>query len=140
MTRRPRGEPFEMVINDLSHDGQGVGKRPAESTEDGVPAAGKTVFVWGALPGERVMAQVVKRGRDFDQAELVSVIESSADRVRPKCEYFGTCGGCSLQHLPSERQIQAKQRTLEENLTRIGKIEPERWLAPVTANPWGYRR
>ncbi|MEO0975407.1 MAG: 23S rRNA (uracil(1939)-C(5))-methyltransferase RlmD, partial [Pseudomonadota bacterium] len=56
------------------------------------------------------------------------------------CPHFDMCGGCSLQHLPSEAQIAAKQKVLLENFARIGQVEPEQLLAPLTGNPWSYRR
>jgi len=58
----------------------------------------------------------------------------------PRCIHFGVCGGCALQHLAPAAQIAAKQRVLAENFERIGKVAPERWLDPLTSEPWGYRR
>ncbi|MBS0194936.1 MAG: 23S rRNA (uracil(1939)-C(5))-methyltransferase RlmD [Proteobacteria bacterium] len=122
-------EPFETTIDDLSHDGRGVARRD-----------GKAVFVRGALPGERVMAQPTARHRHYDEAAAIEVLEASPDRVEPKCAHFGHCSGCVLQHLGAEKQIQAKQRVLIENLERIGHVAPRRILPPLTAAPWGYRR
>ncbi|WP_149194974.1 23S rRNA (uracil(1939)-C(5))-methyltransferase RlmD [Luteimonas suaedae] len=122
--------PFELEILDLSHDGRGVARR------DG----GKTVFVSGALPGERVMAKQTRRSRSFDEAVTLEVLQPSADRVEPRCPHFGTCGGCVLQHLAEDRQIAAKQRVLLENFERIGHVTPETVLPPLTDAAWGYRR
>ncbi|HET7842871.1 MAG TPA: TRAM domain-containing protein, partial [Xanthomonadales bacterium] len=119
----------ELDIVDLSHDGRGVAK-----------VDGKAVFVAGALPGERVRARMVKRSRQFDEAEAFEVLRASPDRVAPACAHFGTCGGCALQHLAPEAQILAKQHTLLENLERIGHVAPARVLAPLTGEPWRYRR
>ncbi|HJU26336.1 MAG TPA: 23S rRNA (uracil(1939)-C(5))-methyltransferase RlmD, partial [Rhodanobacteraceae bacterium] len=66
--------------------------------------------------------------------------QASPQRVAPRCRHYGVCGGCALQHLAPEAQIAAKQRVLAENFARIGKVEPQRWLPPLTASPWGYRR
>jgi len=133
MSRRSRkklpAEPVELAVTDLSHDGRGVAAR-----ED------KKVFVRGALPGERVQARLTASKRRFDEAETVTVLEPSPDRVTPRCPHFGTCGGCSLQHLGTAHQIEAKQNTLVQYLARIGKVEPERWFPPLTGSPWGYRR
>src|SRR5690606_10233013 len=86
---RPRASvhpaPFVADILDLSHDGRGVARRPA-----GHPAEGKTVFVTGALPGERVLARQVGRSRHFDEAQVVEVLDASPRRVPPKCVHFGT--------------------------------------------------
>ena len=126
----PRPFPeLELHIADLSHDGRGVARHD-----------GKAVFVSGALPGERVRAKLVRRHRQFDEAHVVAVIEASPDRVDATCAHFGTCGGCVLQHLSPAAQIAAKQRTLVENLARIGQVEPERLLEPLSGDPWGYRR
>jgi 23S rRNA (uracil1939-C5)-methyltransferase len=127
--------PFEAEILDLSHDGRGVARRP-----DGHPHAGKTVFIAGALPGERVLAQQTGRSRSFDEARTVEVLQASPDRVAPRCPHFGICGGCTLQHLAEDRQIHAKQRVLLENLERIGKVAADTVLPPLVDKAWGYRR
>ena len=133
MSRRRRRkfsrDPFEARVEDLSHDGRGVATRDE-----------KKVFIHGALPGERVMARQTDRKRHYDEAEVLEVLEASPDRIEPECPYFGQCGGCSLQHLDPARQIEYKDRTLRQNLARIGKVKPAEWWAPVTGPLWGYRR
>lgn len=119
----------EVDITDLSHDGRGVAR-----------IEGKTIFVSGALPGERARVRIVKRSRHFDEAKLDELLTRSPDRIEPRCIHFGTCSGCSLQHLPQQAQIAAKQRVLAENFERIGKVSPDRWLEPLVGEPWGYRR
>jgi len=125
----PRDATFETSIDGLSHDGRGVAR-----------VEGKTVFVADALPGERVRAKLTRRHRHFDEARVEEVLEASPDRVAPRCPHFGVCGGCVLQHLAPAAQIAAKQNVLAQNFARIGHVEPERWLAPLTADVWGYRR
>ncbi len=127
--------PFELEILDLSHDGRGVARRP-----EGAPNAGKTVFVAGALPGERVRVQQTARSRSFDEARTLEVLQPSPDRVAARCPHFGTCGGCALQHLDESKQIHAKQRVLLENLERIGHVAPRTVLPPLADAAWGYRR
>lgn len=127
--RRLPAEPVEVDIHDLAHDGRGVGR-----IED------KVVFVHGALPGERVLARLVGRNRKFDEAVTLAVQTASEERVDPRCPWFGNCGGCALQHLEPAAQVRWKQGRLAENLKRIGTVEPEHWLDPVTAEPWNYRR
>jgi 23S rRNA (uracil1939-C5)-methyltransferase len=127
--RQLPAEPVELRVDDLSHDGRGVATR-----------ADKKVFVRGALPGERVRARLTACRRRYDEAETVEVLQASLHRVVPRCPHFGQCGGCSLQHFDTARQIAAKQNTLAQNLTRIGKVEPGQYWAPLTASPWGYRR
>lgn len=120
---------IETEITDLSHDGRGVAR-----------VEGKATFVRGALPGERVRAQVRRRHRAYDEADVVEVLAASPDRIEPGCAHFGVCGGCVLQHLAPEKQIAAKQRTLLENLARIGGLEPLRLLPALHGEPWRYRR
>jgi len=129
--RSPRIDktPFEADILDLSHDGRGVARRE-----------GKAVFVAGALPGERVIAEQTAKNRHFDEARTLDVLQASAHRVVPRCPHFGVCGGCVLQHLDEARQIGAKQQVLLDNLTRIGHVTPESVLPPLTDASWGYRR
>ena len=136
-SRSPRIDktPFEAQILDLTHDGRGVARRPAAPGE-----SGKAVFVAGALPGERVMAEQTAKNRHFDEARTLEVLQASPDRVAPRCAHFGTCGGCVLQHLDEDKQIHAKQRVLMENLERIGHVAPGSVLAPLVHASWGYRR
>jgi 23S rRNA (uracil1939-C5)-methyltransferase len=127
--------PFALDIVSLGHDGRGVARRP-----DGDAHAGKTVFVSGALPGERVVAKQTAKSRHFDEATTVEVLSASADRVQPRCPHFGTCGGCVLQHLAEDKQILSKQQVLIDNLQRIGHVQPGLLLPPLTDAAWGYRR
>ena len=122
-------EVHEADIVDLSHDGRGVAR-----------IDGKAVFVAGALPKERVRLRVVKRRRQMDEAVLVEVLTASPDRATPRCQHFGICGGCSLQHLSAGAQLAAKQRELLENLERIGSVHPERLLNALRGPEWAYRR
>jgi 23S rRNA (uracil1939-C5)-methyltransferase len=116
-------------IVDLSHEGKGVAR-----------IDGKTVFVADALPGERVRLRRIQRHRSYDDAVCEEVLLPSPDRVSPACDHFGTCGGCTLQHLSSAAQIAFKQSQLTENLARIGGVSPAQWLPPLTGSVWGYRR
>src|SRR4249919_1257347 len=125
--RAPR--EFEISIDGLGHDGRGVGR-----------VEGKAVFVAGALPGERVRARQTGRNRHFDEAETIEVLEASPQRITPRCPHFGVCSGCVLQHMDQDAQIEAKQRVLLENLARIGHVEAQRVLPPLTDAAWGYRR
>lgn len=128
--QRTRPQPeADVEITNLSHDGRGVAR-----------IGEKIVFVIGALPGERARVRVVRGHRHFDEAEVVQLLSRSPDRIEPRCPHFGTCGGCALQHLPSDKQIASKQQVLAENFIRIGKVEPLQWLPPLSDQPWGYRR
>lgn len=127
--QRAPAAPEISRIEALSHEGRGVAHH-----------AGKVVFVEDALPGERVEWLRVKRGPNFDEARLERILEPSPDRVEPGCLHFGVCGGCALQHLAPQRQIEFKQQQLIDALTRIGKVSPVQLLPPLQANVWHYRR
>jgi 23S rRNA (uracil1939-C5)-methyltransferase len=125
--RLPEGS-FSARIDDLGHDGRGIARLD-----------GKAVFIHGALPGESVEFRYTGRHSQYDEGRVERVVEASPDRVEPYCAHFGVCGGCSLQHLAAERQIAYKQDWLLSNLARIGRVEPETILAPLTGPHWGYR-
>jgi 23S rRNA (uracil1939-C5)-methyltransferase len=127
--RKPLPEPAVAVIESLSQDGRGV-----------THLEGKAVFVHGALPGETVRFRYQRCSKRFDEGTTVEVLDASPDRVEPRCVHFGVCGGCSLQHLDPAAQIRVKQQVLADALAHIGKVAPERWLPPLAAEPWGYRR
>lgn len=128
MARRRR-QPETARIDSSTHDGRGI-----------VASLGKKVFVAGALEGERVRFVRRKSRRNFDEAELLEVIEASRDRIDPRCDAFGRCGGCNFQHVSDVRQRSVKSQTLRDNLARIGNVEPETWLEPMIGPSWNYRR
>ena len=129
MARKKRREPETAAIESATHDGRGI-----------AAVSGKKVFVAGALPGETVEFIRRKSRRKFDEAELLQVVEASKDRIDAKCEAFGRCGGCSLQHVSDDYQRSLKSQTLKDNLERIGKVKPDVWLDPMIGPIWGYRR
>jgi 23S rRNA (uracil1939-C5)-methyltransferase len=98
------------------------------------------VFVEGALPGERVASRRISTKRKFDVARAMQILEASAGRREPRCPHFGVCGGCATQHADERTQMAAKQRWLEDNLERIGKVSPETLLPIIYGPEWGYRR
>ncbi len=117
------GEIVELTISSLAYGGEGVARRN-----------GMVFFVENALRGEKVKARVKGIRRKFVRAETIKLIETSPDRVEPFCQYFGTCGGCTFQHLAYEKQLVEKQNMLQEILERLGgfkKVEVE----PTVASP-----
>jgi 23S rRNA (uracil1939-C5)-methyltransferase len=132
-TRSKEGAALETgLVADLTHEGEGVVR--------GGEASGKTVFVSGALPGERVSFRRTGFHKSHDEATLVEVLEASPQRVAPRCAHFGVCGGCALQHLDPMAQLAAKQKELADNLERIGHVTPGEWLPPLLGPTWNYRR
>lgn len=121
-------------IEALDAEARGVGHL---SNEDGSP--GKVVFVEGALPRERVGFSSYRKKSNWEAARMTTLHKESSERVQPRCEYFGICGGCSMQHLDARAQVAMKQRILEDNLKHIGKVRAEVMLRPVHGPTWGYR-
>ena len=117
-------------IESLDAEGRGVARNPE----------GKVVFVEGALPGEDVDFTLLKKKSSFEIGRLTRVLSGGSSRQAPRCPHFGVCGGCSLQHTDTRTQMAAKQRWLEENLARIGKVAPEIMLPIVYGEDWNYRR
>jgi 23S rRNA (uracil1939-C5)-methyltransferase len=115
-------------IDSLDLDANGVAR-----------SEGKVTFVRGALPGEAVLARVVRRKPRFDVAEVESIERASPLRVAPRCAHFGTCGGCSMQHVEPRAQVSIKQRALEDTLWHVGRLRPETVLPPVVGPAYGYR-
>jgi 23S rRNA (uracil1939-C5)-methyltransferase len=116
------------TIESLDHEGRGVAH-----------VDGKVVFVEGALPKEVVTYRPARKKKSFETAQLISIQRESPERVKPHCRHFEICGGCAMQHTNASMQVAAKQRVLEDNLARIGKVTPEQILPPIYAAPWAYR-
>lgn len=95
----------------ITHDGEGVGR-----------VEGYTLFIQGALPGEKVLAKVVKLKKQYGYGKLLQVIEPSKGRIEPSCPIFKECGGCQLQHFDYAEQLVWKRQMVVDNLTRIGKL------------------
>ena len=132
MARKQR-EPEVATIESVTHDGRGI-----------AAVSGKKVFVAGALEGEEVRFLRRNKRRNFDEAELLEVLQASSTRIEPRCAAFGTCGGCSMQHMSDEDQRAIKHQTLVDNLERIGQVAPQHWLPPLFNDDedgsWHYRR
>jgi 23S rRNA (uracil1939-C5)-methyltransferase len=122
-------ENLKLHVESLDSEGRGV----AHNSE------GKVIFVDGALPGEEVAVSVYEKKPAYERAQLISILKPSSGRREPACPHFGVCGGCGTQHADGWTQMAAKQRALEENLARIGKVQPETMLPIVYGREWGYR-
>jgi 23S rRNA (uracil1939-C5)-methyltransferase len=112
-------------VNRLDHQGRGVVRG-----DQGVS------FVAGALPGELIKF----RPHGHYQAELIAIHEAAPERVVPACQYYQHCGGCDLQHLAYDQQVQHKQQVMAELLQKFAQLQAQLWLPPLTAAPWHYRR
>ena len=128
--KRHRGEQLEVEIDSLAFGGRGVAR-----------ADGMVVFVAGALPGDRVRAEVTKAKRRFAEARAVELLRPGADRVADRCAHGGEpCPGAPWQGLPYERQLVHKREQVDEALRRIGGLDGFE-LEPIEPAPqqWRYR-
>jgi 23S rRNA (uracil1939-C5)-methyltransferase len=121
-------------IKALDMDARGVGHL---QNEDGTP--GKVIFVEGALPGESVSFETLRKKKNWESGRMLTLRRESSMRVVPKCEHFDNCGGCSMQHLEPSAQVAIKQRVLEDNLWHIGKVKAEHIMRPLQGPTWEYR-
>ena len=115
-------------VESLDYEGRGIAH-----------VDGKAVFIEGALPREVVQYQPSRKKKNFETAKLLKILHASSERIAPRCSFFELCGGCVLQHADPSLQVAAKQRVLEDNLARIGRVVPERILPPIYAAQWEYR-
>ncbi|HEX5356622.1 MAG TPA: 23S rRNA (uracil(1939)-C(5))-methyltransferase RlmD [Aquabacterium sp.] len=118
-----------LKIESLDLEAQGVAHR----------ADGKVVFVEDALPGEEVRVNISRKKNNWEQGTMTDLRCESSQRVKPKCTYFGLCGGCKMQHFHAAAQVAVKQRVLEDNLWHLGKVKPDMLLRPIEGPAWGYR-
>ncbi|TCZ78460.1 23S rRNA (uracil(1939)-C(5))-methyltransferase RlmD [Paenibacillus albiflavus] len=107
-----KNKEYIAEIVGIGHEGEGVGR-----------VNGFTLFIPGALPGEKVLTKVVKVKKQYGYGKLLEVVEQSADRIDPLCGIYSKCGGCQLQHLSYEAQLRWKRQLVIDNLERIGKLK-----------------
>lgn len=125
----PTGKRQVLGIDRLSNDGRGIGHE-----------GGRTWFVAGALPGERVEARVLGARSQVVEARTLKVLEASPLRRTPPCSVADRCGGCTLQHLPHGDQLALKQQALAEQFQRLSGTQPQAWATPLVGPEFGYRR
>lgn len=123
------GQRIELALERLTHDGRGIGRW-----------RGRTTFVEGGLPGEQVTARVVRARSKLIEARLESLQQSSAERQAPRCPHIELCGGCSLQHMAHEQQLEIKQQALAQQLQHFAQVEPQQWAPPLVGPAYGYRQ
>ncbi|MCK4309633.1 MAG: TRAM domain-containing protein, partial [Candidatus Atribacteria bacterium] len=102
-------EDYELIINSYSHQGEGIGR-----------VNNFTVFVPGAILGERVRVKISEVKKNFARSRLEEVISSSPHRTKPLCPVYHLCGGCHLQHITYEKQLEMKKEIVENALNKIG--------------------
>lgn len=121
---------LEVNLTGMAYGGDAFGRLPD----------GRAVFVPFGLPGERVRVRLVDEKPRYARAELLEVLETSSERISPRCVHFTTCGGCHYQHMPYEAQLESKRRILRDQLERIGKfVAPPVEPTVSSPRPWNYR-
>ena len=139
-------QELEVTIHSLTNLGIGVARTilPEAVEIETLPGEESAerrwvIFVPFSLPGERVRIRIYRNDNNCSQADLLSVIEPSPERIEPSCPLFGECGGCQYQHLSYETQLLWKQRQVGELAQRMAGLELE--VLPPVPSPrqWGYR-
>ena len=130
---------MRLKIDKLGMNGEGVARHCTQS-ENGVEnnELQKVTFVDFALPDEVVDVEIMQEKSKFCNAKLKRVIESSEDRVVAPCPYFTCCGGCNLQHLKYDKQLEFKTNLVKETLFKVGGLEID-VLPCVKSSEYGYR-
>lgn len=126
-----KNDMLTVTMEDMGHDGEGIGK-----------IDGYTVFVKDAVIGDTVLAKIMKTKKNYGYARLMEIIEPSKDRVEPRCPYARQCGGCQIQALSYEKQLEYKNNKIRNNLLRIGGFtEDELHMEPIIGmeDPFCYR-
>lgn len=125
------GQTFPLTIKRLGINGEGVGyfKR-------------QVVFVPGALPGEEVVVEATKVQPKFSEGKVKKIRKSSPFRVQAPCPFYEQCGGCQLQHLAYDQQLQEKRDIVIQSLERHTKLKIDKLdIRPTIGmeDPWNYR-
>ncbi len=128
-----KNESVTVTIQDMGVNGEGIGR-----------VNGYTLFIKDAVIGDVVEAKVTKAKKNYGYARLMNIITPSEHRVEPVCPFARKCGGCQIQELSYEKQLEFKQNKVLENLERIGGFSPEvlnEVFGPVVGmeKPFGYR-
>jgi len=121
-------EKYEILINNVSHQGEGIGR-----------VENFAVFVPGAIKGEKIEVKITEIRKNFARGKLEKIILPSLNRVKPPCSVFNLCGGCHLQHINYKKQLEMKKEIVENVLSRIGNQNID--VMPIIGMeiPWRYR-
>ena len=136
-----KNQIYTVKIPDMGADGEGIGHLEADGSRADDPAetfgsAGYTLFVKDAVLGDLVRARIVKPKKGYAFARLEEVLEPSPDRIVPPCPHHRQCGGCQIQALSYEKQLEFKDRKVKNNLTRIGGFDAD-FIEKIMEEPCG---
>ena len=104
-------DTFLIDITDMGTEGEGIGR-----------AEGAAVFIPGAVPGDKVLAEITQVKKNYARARVAELRQPSPMRVEPECPHAGVCGGCSLAGVKYEGQLALKKKWVEDRLRRIGGV------------------
>lgn len=122
-----QGQVIEGKVVDFASEGEGI-----------IKIGAYPIFVPFAIKGEVVKACITHAKKDCAFADLIEVLSPSNDRIKPRCPYFGKCGGCSLQHIKYDTQLLIKRDTIKNAIRKIAGIDVD-VNDTVSVNEWGYR-
>lgn len=126
-----KNQDYEITIEDMGNEGEGIGH-----------IDGMTVFVKDTVIGDVALIKVIKIKKSIAYGRLMKLITPSPYRVEPKCKLARQCGGCTMQHVSYEKQLEYKWDKVRNCLQRIGKVEqPEKLMEPICGMeiPYHYR-
>ena len=124
-----KDDKVTFVIEDIGTGGEGIGK-----------VDGYTLFVKDAIIGDKIEAKIIKAKKNYGYARLEKIIEASSDRVTPACPVARQCGGCQIQQMSYQAQLRFKEKLVDDNLKRIGKIEGYEFFPAIgMEEPFRYR-
>ena len=136
-----RGEIYTVRVDRIAAGGAGIARFESPVNHERPSAgnqSGKSIFIELSAPGDLVKCRIKKEHKNWAEAELLEILEPSSLRITPVCPLYGRCGGCSLQHLNYEAQIDAKTTILSDSFKRIGHINPPA-IRIRSASPFEYR-
>ena len=122
------GERVQLVLEGMGRLGEAMAK-----------LGEKPVFVFGGIPGEEVVAEVIRERRHYIAAEVVEVVTGSPHRVEAPCQFFGRCTGCQWQHIDYDHQLELKRTTVEDALQRVGGFTDITVSPTLASDQHGYR-
>lgn len=120
---------FESKVETLAFGGRGI-----------VRLDGMVVFIPFALPDDLIKFRIVDKKSSYATGEILEILEPSPYRIEPPCPHFGICGGCQLQNLAYDKQLEHKKEALKETLKRIGHLDVDNLFIVPTEQQWAYRR
>ena len=134
--RRELPEIENVEISGIAAEGKAIAKiKMKESDESPI-----VIFIPYGAPGDVVNIKIDKKKHSYAEAHITKLVSSSPGRIKPRCEYFGICGGCKWQHIPYEEQLKFKTQQVKDVFQRIAKVDtPEIPMALGSENIWDYR-